>query len=525
MAANLVFSGKLTKSDPKDNAVLIIGQLKFLKQIKFSDVAIKLEPRVNEETFTAAVEGLHPSPTDSCPLWLTNATVAALPVKCSRHNTPTRSHSLSKVVKSCYAGGDEFVVIVCERKDVFASAAAVARTLPIFNAKSSAPSNGRTVVVEFLLVGEGSEKLLDEDDIGCLNAVTEAVRLTAKIVDIPCADMHTNKFLQEIRNVGEELGIKPQIIAGEALVEKGLGGLWGVGKAAENLPALAVLSYTSESAEKTIAWVGKGIVFDTGGLCIKTKTGMCGMKRDCGGAAAMLGSFYLAVKTGFKENLHAVFCLAENAVGPKSLRPDDIITLYSGKTVEINNTDAEGRLVLGDGVAFAQKDLKADIIVDMATLTGAQGIATGKYHGSILSNNEDMELACVKAGQNCGDLVHPVPYSPELHFPEFSSSVADMKNSVADRSNAQVSCAGLFIGSHLGFDFQGVWLHIDMAAPAHIGDRATGYGPALLNTLFGQKSSSKLLQSIAPPMPMWEREGMEVEENNDNSKKAKLSPE
>lgn len=99
---------------------------------------------------------------------------------------------------------------------------------------------------------------------------------------------------------------------------------------------------------------------------------MPGMKRDCGGAAAILGAFRLAVLAGFKENLHAVFCLAENSVGPLATRPDDIHTLYSGRTVEINNTDAEGRLVLADGVFYAHKDLKADIILDMATLTGGQ---------------------------------------------------------------------------------------------------------------------------------------------------------
>lgn len=98
------------------------------------------------------------------------------------------------------------------------------------------------------------------------------------------------------------------------------------------------------------------------------------MKRDCGGAAAILGAFRLAVLAGFKQNLHAVFCLAENSVGPLATRPDDIHTLYSGRTVEINNTDAEGRLVLADGVVYAQKDLKADIILDMATLTGGQVI-------------------------------------------------------------------------------------------------------------------------------------------------------
>ncbi|KAL4234571.1 putative aminopeptidase npepl1 [Mactra antiquata] len=513
MAANLVFSGALSPSDPKDSAVLIVGQLKSLKQIKYSDVSCKLQPRVNEETYIAAVESLYPSPTDTCPLWLNNATVAALPLRCSRHNTPSRAHALTKLVKSCYSGGDEFVVVVCEKKDVFASASALARTLPLFNAKSTAPTTSRTVTVEFLLVGEGSDKPLDDEDISCLTAAAESVRLSAKIVDMPCADMHTNKFLDEIREVGKQLDIEPLIIAGTDLDDAGFGGIWGVGKAAENLPALAILSYKPKSAEKTICWVGKGIVFDTGGLCIKSKVGMCGMKTDCGGAAAMLGAFYLAVKTGFKENLHALFCLAENAVGPKAQRPDDIVTMYSGKTVELNNTDAEGRLVLGDGVAYALKDLKADIIVDMATLTGAQGIATGKYHGAILSNNEGMEQACVKAGQNSGDLVHPVPYTPELHFPEFSSSVADMKNSVADRSNAQVSCAGLFIGSHIGFDYPGIWLHVDMAAPAHVGDRATGYGPALLNTLFGRSSSNKLLQSIAPPTALWEKDGMEVEDN------------
>ena len=110
-----------------------------------------------------------------------------------------------------------------------------------------------------------------------------------------------------------------------------------------------MLSHTPEKATETIAWVGKGIVYDTGGLSMKTKTTMPGMKRDCGGAAAILGAFMASVKAGFAQNLHAVLCLAENSVSERATRPDDIHTLYSGKTVEINNTDAEGRLVVGDG--------------------------------------------------------------------------------------------------------------------------------------------------------------------------------
>lgn len=117
------------------------------------------------------------------------------------------------------------------------------------------------------------------------------------------------------------------------------------------------------------------------------QTTMPGMKRDCGGAAGILGAFYVAVSAGFDQNLHAIFCLAENAVSPTATKPDDIHQLYSGRSVEINNTDAEGRLVLGDGVAYASKDLKCETILDMATLTGAQATATGNanpYLGNIL---------------------------------------------------------------------------------------------------------------------------------------------
>lgn len=158
---------------------------------------------------------------------------------------------------------------------------------------------------------------------------------------------------------------------------------------------------------------------------------MPGMKRDCGGAAGILGAYYAAVKGGFGQNLHAVFCLAENAVGPEATRPDDIHTLYSGKTVEINNTDAEGRLVVSDGVVYADRDLKANIILDMCTLTGAQGVATGKFHAAHLTNSEAWEDLTSRAGRTSGDLSFPLVYTPELHFQEFSSAVADMKNSVA----------------------------------------------------------------------------------------------
>jgi probable aminopeptidase NPEPL1 len=512
-------------SDPATTPVTIIGQARHLASLAWENVRQKLEPRVSQDVWSAAVASLSPQPTDSVSLYINMATVAALPTKVSRHNTNSRSHSITKIVKTCSAGGNECIAIVCEKRDLLASGAAVARAFPQFSRKTSGeapdafprPPRSAVVSVEFLVVdpvlGETGPAVLTPADIRALDGVARGVQLTARIVDTPCNEMHTDAFLEEVKTVCANLSISPVIIRGEELKDRGFGGIYGVGKASDHPPALAVLSHRPPGATRSIAWVGKGIVYDTGGLSIKAKTAMPGMKRDCGGAAAILGAFMAAVENGFSENLHAVLCLAENSVGPLATRPDDIHTLYSGRTVEINNTDAEGRLVLADGVAYAAKDLKADIVLDMCTLTGAQGISTGRYHASHMSNKAVWEEVVSEAGRVSGDLSFPAVYCPELHFAEFSSSVADMKNSVADRNNAQASCAGLFINANLGFDFPGVWIHVDMAAPAHSGERATGYGVALLSSLFGSQSSSSLLQAACP-----------TTENEDNMDNGDSSP-
>lgn len=506
VSTNLKYLVGLGKSDPSKVPVLVIGQLKNLKQVKWDSVASRLDSKITAASWKSTVAALHPNPTDSCSLWYNNATIASFTHLVSRHNTPSGAYHIPKLVRSCVSGKteNEVIVVVCEPQDVFACGCAISRVFPTFSMRTGkrfANSGTHTVNVEFVIVSPGDENNhLDESMAQCLDDAAYSIRLAARIVDAPCNFMHTDIFLDEVRKVGEDLGITPFIIQGQELDRKGFGGIYGVGKASVHAPALAVLSHRPEGATQSIAWCGKGIVYDTGGLSIKGKTTMPGMKRDCGGAAAILGAFRAAVKRGFKENLHAVLCLAENSVGAYSARPDDIHTLYSGRTVEINNTDAEGRLVLGDGVAYASKDLKCDIILDMATLTGAQGVSTGKYHAAVLSNREDWEHAAVKAGKTSGDLVFPLVYCPELHFSEFTSAVADMKNSVADRSNAQSSCAGLFIGSHLenGFHFKGSWIHIDMASPVHSGERATGYGVALLLSLFGQASEDPMLQLSSP---------------------------
>jgi len=416
---------------------------------------------------------------------LRKVVAAVLPNKASRHNSPGRPDAVPGLVAGAVGGGVSVAAVVIAVDDpshCFAAGLAVARAFPLFDGKSKkADDEGKPSLTEIRIAFVGGDA-----PIGRLVAGAEGIQLAGRLIDEPTSVLHTSAFVAEAEAVAAEVGAQIEVVAGADLEAQGFGGLWGVGKAAVHGPALVVLKHEPEGAVETIAWVGKGIVYDTGGLSIKTKGGMPGMKADMGGAAAVLGAFGAAVRLGAKQRIYALLCLAENSVGPESVRPDDIITLYSGKTIEVNNTDAEGRLVLGDGVAYASKHLDASVIVDLATLTGAQLVATGRRHAAIVCNDDALEARAIAAGKSCGDLVHPLPFVPEFYREEFASKVADLKNSVKDRMNAQSSCAAQFVHEHIDSDWEGAWLHVDLAGPSTgSDDRGTGYGVGLLLELFG----------------------------------------
>jgi probable aminopeptidase NPEPL1 len=292
-------------------------------------------------------------------------------------------------------------------------------------------------------------------------------------------------MVAEARRVAHETNTAVTVLEGPAVASQGLGGLWAVGKAAELGPSLVVLSYAPPAARgPSVGLVGKGIVYDTGGLSLKGKFDMPGMKNDLGGAAAVLAAFEAAVRLRLPRRIVAALCLAENAIGPAATRPDDVITLHSGRTVEVNNTDAEGRLVLADGLSWLIKNHRPDQLIDLATLTGAQLVATGKRHAAVISSDEALENLAVDLGKRSGDLVHPLPFAPELFRREFASAIADMKNSVKDRSNAQSSCAAQFLYDHIA-PYEGAWIHVDMAGPVCRDGRGTGYGVGLVLGLLG----------------------------------------
>ena len=430
---------------------------------------------ISEQTWAAMLESVSPGDAgSSASTWVGERRVVlgVTPDACSRHNSPSRAWSIPGLVRS--AGSKDLNILILLDDDSHARAAATAasRSVPAFT--RSTTSKPRTVQI----AAYGSSFVADST----IQPTIDGVRLAARLFDTPADTLHTDAFVAEAQAVAEAVGAEISVISGSDLDEQGFGGLWGVGKAAVHGPALVTLKKTVPGATQTVAWVGKGIVYDTGGLSIKTKGGMPGMKGDMGGAAAVLGAFSAAGQIGCDHNLMAILCLAENSVGPDATRPDDVLTMRSGKTVEVNNTDAEGRLVLGDGVAWAAEQ-GADIIIDCATLTGAALVATGKIHAALYCNDEALEKAAVVAGRLAGEPCHPLPYAPELFRKEFRSAIADMKNSVKDRGNAQSSCAGQFVGNHLP-DPAPRWLHIDLAGPAwgH-NDRGTGFGVGLLLTL------------------------------------------
>lgn len=436
----------------------------------------------------------------------TRMQVFMTPTESSRHNNPFRSDSVTKSLMSQFPemigeaakSSDNRVSVICavpSAEAVKSMSFSIARALPRFTRKTdrgkdldaSKPAVG--VQVSFHI--ESGESF-SEESLKCISTITDCIRMSQTLTDAPTNELNVSTYVDFIKDVVSTLpNVDMKVIRGKELEEQGFGGIWNVGKGnTTHPPALVVLSHRNQGSEdKSVVLVGKGIVYDTGGLAIKPRDGMCGMKADMTGSAAMLSAFTALVRMGglpSGDPLHCVLCLAENSVGPDSFRNDDIIRIYSGLTVEINNTDAEGRLVLADGCSYAAKHLNPKLVIDMATLTGAQGIATGQNHGAILASHEEDEAKVVAAAKASGDLAFPIVFCPEFHRTLYKSEIADMKNSVSNRMDAASSASGWFIYDHMNAaGYTGNWVHVDMAGPAVFTGtgRGTGYGVGLITTL------------------------------------------
>jgi probable aminopeptidase NPEPL1 len=405
--------------------------------------------------------------------------VGLLPGPGSRYNAPARPDAVARAVHaSGVAKESRSSVVLCLDHDSELEGAltGLARALPTFSRKTTSGEDAPRLSV--LVLGPDGRPLRVPPEE---RLRVGAIRDSAALVDTPPSELHPEAFAAEAKRTLEEIKrVTVKEIVGLALQRQKLGGIFGVGKAAEKAPRLLIATYRpTRPTGPHVALVGKGVTFDTGGLHLKGRGSMEGMKCDMGGAAAVFGAFRVLAAAGAPMQISLLLCLAENAIGPAAYKPDDILTLHSGKTVEINNTDAEGRLLLADGLSYAARSLGAVVLLDAATLTGAQLVATGVQHAAVVSNDADLETILVESGRASGDLVHPLPFAPEFFQQEFKSPLADMRNSVKNRANAQSSCAAQFLYSHIdGTDAR--WAHVDLAGPAFQGERGTGFGVSLL---------------------------------------------
>ena len=287
-------------------------------------------------------------------------TLCSLQNKVTRNNHPLSLHSMTDLVKSSVKGKGPVRIMVCVEDEypLGPIAGAIGRAFPLFNKKTKSKKTEsededneeeeRMIHVTFL---DSKGRVVKNDvEINAAAEAAEGVRLACRLVDTHPEELTTTAFAQECHDLfDDDETVTIEEIVGDELKEKGYGGIYNVGKGATHPPRLVIMTYeppkdvlTEEDEEQSaITLVGKGIVYDTGGLAIKSRVGMCGMKHDMGGAAGVLGGFTAAVRLRTPRKIRLMLCLAENAIGPKSVRNDDIITQYSGKTVEINNSDAE----------------------------------------------------------------------------------------------------------------------------------------------------------------------------------------
>ncbi|NUR07330.1 MAG: leucyl aminopeptidase [Nocardioidaceae bacterium] len=308
-------------------------------------------------------------------------------------------------------------------------------------------------------------------------AVASATALARDWVNTPAADLTPGRFADAV--LAEHKSRKPGKVTISVLDEKelgsrGFGGVLGVGQASANPPRLVRLEYRPRGATAHLALVGKGITFDSGGLALKAGPKMRTMKCDMAGAAAVVAATFAIAELGLPVRVTTVAPMAENMVSGKATRPGDVLTMYDGQTVEVLNPDAEGRLVLADGIALA-REAKPDLVVDVATLTGASETALGDRVGAVLGNDDDLLAQTIAAASRAGEVLWQLPIAEEM--PEkvrTYSKVADlMQHNVDFYGGALYAAAFLqqFVGDHR-------WAHLDIAGPAFNGRGPYGHVPS-----------------------------------------------
>lgn len=347
-----------------------------------------------------------------------------------------------------------------------------------FTRYRSQPRDASKLPVSDITVVTGVNE--DDELLSRAAIIADAVHNVRDLVNMPPLDLYPESFAAEAQKLAEGAPVTVTIFSDKELTEGGFGGIIGVGQGSIRSPRLVKVEYAPSGAAKHIALVGKGITFDSGGLSLKPAASMVGMKYDMTGAATVLAAALAAARLGLGVRVTAWLCIAENMPSGSAIRPNDVLTIRGGKTVEVLNTDAEGRLVLADGLVAASEE-QPDAIVDVATLTGAARVALGDRYVGVMGD-EGLVAQVVDASKHVGESMWPMPLPSELRA-LLNSDVADIANVKMGSPAAGMLVAGVFLQEFIGKTESGSripWAHLDIAGPASNdggGFGFTGKGP------------------------------------------------
>lgn len=331
--------------------------------------------------------------------------------------------------------------------------------------------------------------------------IAEAIAQVKDLVNTPPGDLYPETLAQAAADAVADLPVDVTTWDEEALAADGFGGILGVGQGSSRGPRLVKLSYAPAGAGKHLAIVGKGITFDTGGLSLKPPASMVGMKYDMAGAASALGVVVAAARLNLPVRLTAWLCIAENMPSGTAIRPNDVLRMKGGTTVEVTNTDAEGRLVMADGLVAASEE-HPDAIIDIATLTGAAVVALGKRFTGVMGDDE-LVANVLAAAKTQGEPMWAMPFPAETRA-LLRSDVADLANAKVGNTAGGMLVAGVFLREFIGKqsdtdDAKSIpWAHLDIAGPANNPDAPygfTGGGPSAV----GVRTLVKVAEQIGRP--------------------------
>jgi leucyl aminopeptidase len=309
-----------------------------------------------------------------------------------------------------------------------------------------------------------------EDAVRRARILAGAMALVRDLINTSPVDMVPADLAAAAEQAASAHGLGFQVLDENDLAKEGFGGILAVGMGSSHPPRLVRLEYTHPDAERTVVFAGKGITFDSGGLSLKPPKSMETMKADMSGAAAVLGAVQAIAELAPAVNVIGYLPMAENMPGGAAQRPSDVITIYGGKTVEVLNTDAEGRLVLADALARSAAD-GPSLLVDVATLTGAQTVALGNRTAGVMASDDQLASGIAEAARRAGEAMWPMPLPEELRK-GLDSTVADIANVSGDRAGGMLT-AGVFLREFVPAGVN--WVHLDIAGPAYNDGGAYGY--------------------------------------------------